>query len=290
MKLEAPAKLNLCLYLGPVRDDGLHELRSVFEPINLCDELVVTETDGPADEVISPDVEGPNLVAAALEGLRERGWASPPLRVVIEKRIPVAAGMGGGSADAAAVLRMARGQVEGIRELAISLGADVPSQLEPRPALVAGSGEVLEPISPPGEHFLVLLPQEEGLSTADVYREADRIGSARSIAELDVVRRRLHDALATGASPLDYTEHLVNDLQPAALALRPEVAEGLRALEESGAEHAMLTGSGPTAFGLFRTFAAAGEALMQLRGDYPQAVLSTPWTGGIRTNTIGPRE
>ncbi len=276
VKLEAPAKLNLCLYLGPVREDGLHELRSVFEPLDLCDELTVTEIEGPGDEVVCPAVEGPNLVAAALEGLRELGWDSPPLRVEIEKRIPIAAGLGGGSADAAAVLRLARGQVEGIRDLAISLGADVPSQLEPRPSLVAGAGEVLEPIDPPGEHALVLLPQAEGLSTADVYREADRLGSPRSHAELDAIRRRLHDALATGASPLDYPEHLVNDLQPAAIALRPEVAEGLRALEGAGAEHAMLTGSGPTAFGLFRTHGRAAEALMELRGDYPDAVATKP--------------
>jgi 4-diphosphocytidyl-2-C-methyl-D-erythritol kinase len=276
MKLEAPAKLNLCLYLGPVRDDGLHELRSVFEPLELRDELTVTEIDGPADEVVCPGVEGPNLVRAALEGLRQLGWDSPPLRVEIEKRIPVAAGLGGGSADAAAVLRLARGQVEGIRELAISLGADVPSQLEPRPSLVAGAGEVVEPVEPPGEHALVLIPQHEGLATADVYREADRLGAQRTRAELDVIRRRLHDALATGGSPLDYTEHLVNDLQPAALALRPEVADGLRALEEAGAGHAMLTGSGPTAFGLFPTQGRAAEALMELRGDYPDAVATRP--------------
>lgn len=276
MRLEAPAKLNLCLYLGPVREDGRHELRSVFEPLELSDELTVTEVEGPGDEVICPGVEGPNLVAAALSGLRERGWDSPPLRVEVEKRIPVAAGLGGGSADAAAILRMARGQVEGIRELAISLGADVPSQLEPRPSLVAGAGEVVEPITPPGEHAVLLLPQREGLSTADVYREADRLGAPRTRAELDVVRRRLHDALATGASPLDYTEHLVNDLQPPALALRPEIADGLRALEETGAEHAMLTGSGPTAFGLFRTQANATEALLELRGDYPEAVTTAP--------------
>jgi 4-diphosphocytidyl-2-C-methyl-D-erythritol kinase len=280
MRLEAPAKLNLCLYLGPVREDGLHELRSVFEPLELCDVLEVTEIDGPDDEVVCPGVEGPNLAAAALAGLRERGWDSPPLRVEIEKRIPVAAGLGGGSADAAAILRLARGRVDGIRDLAISLGADVPSQLEPRPSLVAGAGEVLEPVDPPGDHAFVLIPQKQGLSTADVYREADRLGSPRSRAELDVVRRRLHDALETGASPLDYPEHLVNDLQPAALALRPEIVEGLRVLEEAGAEHAMLTGSGPTAFGLFRTHARAAEALLELRGDYPDAVATRPLENG----------
>jgi 4-diphosphocytidyl-2-C-methyl-D-erythritol kinase len=95
-----------------------------------------------------------------------------------------------------------------------------------------------------------------------------------------VVRRRLHDALDTGASPLDYTEHLVNDLQIAALALRPEIADGLQALEEAGAEHAMLTGSGPTAVGLFRTQGRAAEALMELRGDYPGAVATRPLEAG----------
>ena len=100
MTLRAPAKLNLCLYLGRPRDDGLHELRSLFCPLTLADRIVVTEAE--ADEVVCPGVEGPNLAEAALAGLRARGWWRPPVRVEIEKRIPVAAGLGGGSADAAA--------------------------------------------------------------------------------------------------------------------------------------------------------------------------------------------
>ena len=108
MQLHAPAKLNLCLYLGPRRDDGLHELCSLFEPLALADLIEVAEAE--RDEVICPGVEGENLAARALAALRERGWERPPLRVEIEKRIPVAAGLGGGSADAAAVLRLAAGR------------------------------------------------------------------------------------------------------------------------------------------------------------------------------------
>ena len=97
MILSAPAKLNLCLFVGPPRDDGLHEIRSLFEPISLADQVEVTEA--PADRVVCPEVGGENLAARALAGLRERGWDHAPVRVEISKRIPVAGGLGGGSAD-----------------------------------------------------------------------------------------------------------------------------------------------------------------------------------------------
>ena len=109
----------------------------------------------------------------------------------MSKRVPVAAGLGGGSADAAAVLRLAMGEVEGLRSIAAGIGADVPSQLQPRPCLVAGAGEVIEPAPPPGEHAVVLIPQPEGLATAEVYTEADRLGSPRGEAELEAIRRQL---------------------------------------------------------------------------------------------------
>ena len=266
--LRAPAKLNLCLYVGPRRDDGLHEIRSLFEPLELADELRISEAD--ADEVICEGIEGPDLTATALAALREHGWDGPRLRIEVTKRIPVAAGLGGGSADAAAVLRLAMGEVEGLRSIAAGIGADVPSQLQPRPCLVAGAGEVIEPAPPPGEHAVVLIPQAEGLATAAVYAEADRLGSPRGDAELEAIRRRLRDAVDEGGSPLDYREHLVNDLQAAAISLRPEIEDALRALEEAGAAHAMVTGSGPTAFGLYPTAdqaaAAAGRAARPLSG------------------------
>ena len=272
--LRAPAKLNLCLYVGPRRDDGLHEIRSLFEPLELADELRISEAD--ADEVICEGIEGPDLTATALAALREHGWDGPRLRIEVIKRIPVAAGLGGGSADAAAVLRLAMGELEGLRSIAAGIGADVPSQLQPRPCLVAGAGEVIEPAPPPGEHAVVLVPQAEGLATAAVYAEADRLGSPRGDAELEAIRRRLRDAVDEGGSPLDYREHLVNDLQAAAISLRPGIEEALRALEEAGAARAMVTGSGPTACGLYPTADQAAAAAAELRARFPDVIATGP--------------
>jgi 4-diphosphocytidyl-2-C-methyl-D-erythritol kinase len=272
--VRAPAKLNLCLYVGPRREDGLHEIRSLFEPLELADELRISEAD--QDEVICEGIEGPELTATALAALREHGWDGPPLRIEVTKRVPVAAGLGGGSADAAAVLRLAMGKVEGLRSIAAAIGADVPSQLQPRPCLVAGAGEVIEPAPPPAEHAVVLIPQQEGLATAAVYAEADRLGAPRGEAELEAIRRQLRDAVDEGGSPLDYREHLVNDLQAAAISLRPEIEEALRALEEAGAAHAMVTGSGPTAFGLFATADQAAGAAGELRDRFPKVIPTGP--------------
>jgi 4-diphosphocytidyl-2-C-methyl-D-erythritol kinase len=270
----APAKLNLCLYVGPKRDDGLHEIRSLFEPLELADELLLAEAA--ADEVICEGIEGPDLTAKALAALRQAGWRGPPLRIEVTKRVPVAAGLGGGSADAAAVLRLARGQVEGLRAIAAKIGADVPSQLQPRACLVAGAGEVIEPAPPPAEHGVVLIPQPEGLATADVYAEADRLGTPRGESELEAIRRRLRDAVDEGGSPLEYRENLVNDLQPAAISLRPEIEDALRALEDADAAHAMVTGSGPTAFGLYPTVDAAVAAAEVLREAFPGTIATAP--------------
>jgi 4-diphosphocytidyl-2-C-methyl-D-erythritol kinase len=272
--VRAPAKLNLCLYVGPPRDDGLHEIRSLFEPLELADELRITEAD--ADEVVCEGIEPPDLTATALAALREHGWDGPPLRIEVSKQVPVAAGLGGGSADAAAVLRLAMGEVEGLRSIAAGIGADVPSQLQLRPCLVAGAGEVIEPAPPPGEHAVVLVPRAEGLATADVYAEADRLGLPRGESELEAIRRRLRDAVDEGGSPLEYREHLVNDLQEAAISLRPEIEEGLRALEDAGAAHAMVTGSGPTAVGLYPTFDQAAAGADQLRGRFPDVIATRP--------------
>jgi 4-diphosphocytidyl-2-C-methyl-D-erythritol kinase len=274
--VRAPAKLNLCLYVGPRRDDGLHEIRSLFEPLELADELRINEAD--ADEVICEGIEEPDMTATALAALREQGWNGPPLRIEVTKRIPVAAGLGGGSADAAAVLRLAMGEVEGLRSIAAGIGADVPSQLQPRPCLVAGAGEVIEPAPPPGEHAVVLIPQPEGLATAAVYAEADRLGSPRGDSELEAIRRRLRDAVDEGGSPLDYREQLVNDLQAAAISMRPEIEDALRALEEAGAARAMVTGSGPTAFGLYPTADQAATAAAGLRGRFRDVIATGPLT------------
>lgn len=258
MLLRAPAKLNLCLYLGRPREDGLHELCSLFEPLEVAD--LITVSPAPRDEVICPGVEGENLAAKALEGLRERGWDRGPLRIEIEKRVPVAAGLGGGSGDAAAVLRLAAGEVPDLPELAAELGADVPSQLRPSLALVQGAGERVEPLPQPAEHAAVLLPGGGGLSTAAVFAEADRLGLGREPQETEGLARRLREAAGAGASPLDYADLLVNDLEPAALSLRPDIGRSLEALRGAGAPIAILSGSGPTAVGLFPDLAAAKAA------------------------------
>jgi 4-diphosphocytidyl-2-C-methyl-D-erythritol kinase len=271
MRLLAPAKLNLCLYLGRPRADGLHALCSLFEPLSLADVIEVTESD--ADEVLCAGVEGENLAAQALAALRERGWDAAPLRVEIAKRIPVAAGLGGGSADAAAILRLAReprdgaGRIPDLSEIAAELGADVPSQLDPALALVQGAGERVDRLPAPASHSLLLLPGGGGLSTADVFAEADRLGLGRSEAELDGLASQLRQVAASGTSPLEYTDLLVNDLEPAARSLRPEIGAALDALRGVGAPLAFMSGSGPTAVGLFRTLSEAKSAAAQIDRD-----------------------
>lgn len=264
MLLRAPAKLNLCLYLGRPREDGLHELCSLFEPLELADLIEVLAAE--KDEVLCPGVEGENLAAKALAGLRERGWRHEPLRVEIEKKVPVAAGLGGGSGDAAAVLRLAAGEIADLSQLAAELGADVPSQLRPSLALVRGAGERVFPLPDPAEHAAVLLPGGGGLSTAAVFAECDRLGLGRPADELEEISDQLRGAAGAGASPLDYPELLVNDLEPAARSLRPDVGEALDALREAGAPLAILSGSGPTAVGIFPDLAAAAAAAERLAG------------------------
>lgn len=275
MLISAPAKLNLCLHLGPPREDGLHELCSLFEPLALADPIEVSEAR--RDEVLCPGVEGENLAARALAALRAGGWDRPPLRVRIEKRIPVAAGLGGGSADAAAILRLAAGEVDDLPALAAAIGADVPSQLSPALALVRGAGERVERLPDPPPHAVVLLPGGGGLGTAEVFAEADRLGLGRPAEELEEIAGDLRRAAGAGASPLSYRDLLVNDLEPAARSLRPEVGGALDALREAGAPLALLTGSGPTAFGLFADLAAAREAADRL--DRDDAIVCAAGTG-----------
>jgi 4-diphosphocytidyl-2-C-methyl-D-erythritol kinase len=278
MTMRAPAKLNLCLYLGGSRPDGRHELRSLIVPLSLADRIAVSEQPpgSDSDDVRCPGVEGPNLAALALAGLRGLGWSRPPLRIEIDKRIPVAAGLGGGSADAAAVLRLAAGELDGVEKLAAELGADVPSQIHPALALISGAGERVVELPRPGEFAVVLIPDEEGLSTAEVYAEADRLGLGRSPEELDELDGWIRGAAAAGRSPLDYPDLLVNDLEAATLSLRPSIREALDALTEVGAAPARVTGSGPTAFGLFPDLAAADRAASELAPRWSGAIVAAP--------------
>jgi len=275
----APAKLNLCLYVGPSRDDGLHEICSLFVPLSLADRLVVS--DAGEDEVLVPGIEGPELTARALAALRAEGWSRGPVRIEVEKVTPVAAGLGGGSADAAAVLRLARGAVpeERLEAIARTLGADVSSQLDPGFALVGGAGEEIEPLPAPHPFAAVLIPDPEGLSTAAVYAEADRLGSTRSGERLAEARRRVLGAAVAGAHPLEYSSLLVNDLAPAALSLRPSIAAALELLHEVGAPASFVTGSGPTAVGLFPGRDEAVGAATELRAAGHEALVASSVEG-----------
>jgi 4-diphosphocytidyl-2-C-methyl-D-erythritol kinase len=274
----APGKVNLCLFLGPARADGRHELVTVFESVSLADEVTVDVAPAPdpagVDQVVCAGINGLNIVAQTLDGLRRRGWAGPPVRVLISKRIPVAGGMGGGSADAAAVLRIAPRLApvsgESVGGLAASLGADVPSQLRPGRSLGTGAGDVIELLEPLPPHAFVIVPQAFGLSTADVYREADRLGLPRAESDLTERLREIRG----GGEPV-----YVNDLEPAALSLRPAIGGALDAVRDAGADHAMVSGSGPTVFGLYLgedAIARAETSAARLSDRYPGARTAVP--------------
>lgn len=281
----APAKVNLSLFLGGTREDGRHRLVTVFESLSLADTLEL-EVTGSEDVVVCPGVEGENLAARALAGLRARGWDGPPVRITIEKRIPVAAGMAGGSADAAAALRLAMALIgpatpraEEVDQLAAKLGADVPSQLLPGLALGTGAGEIVEHFEALPEHAFVILPSEFALATPDVFREADRLGLQRSDAELD----SLYDEVVSALAPERGLPSalLVNDLQAAAVSLCPWCGNALKAVRAAGAEHAMVSGSGPTVVGIWWGLGAVGRAFaaaQRLRDEHPLAVAAEPVT------------
>ena len=262
----AYAKLNLVLHVGHPREDGLHPICSLVASIDLADEVTAEPRDFGADSVDCKGVPGDNLAARALAEFRSRaGRELPPLAVTIDKRIPVAAGLGGGSADAAATLRIANELAGGplgheeLLRLAADLGSDVPAQLDPRHALVEGTGERIERVDLPS-FTAVLLPDTEGLSTAAVYAEVDR---------LDGTRGRLDPTpllAAAEAGPERLARALDNDLQQAALSLRPDLQDRLDALTAAGALGAAVSGSGPTCFGLFASRAAAEHAAAALPG------------------------
>ena len=262
----AYAKLNLVLHVGRPRDDGMHPICSLMASIDLADELTATPLDSGSDTVICPGVQGENLAVRALAGFRSRAGADlPPLELRIHKRIPVAAGLGGGSADAAAALRIANGLAGGplgeqdLMRLAAELGSDVPSQLDPRHALVQGVGEQVEPLELP-PLTAVLVPDLEGVRTAAVYAELDRIGGARGQLDPEPLR-----TLASGG-PAEVAAALENDLEAAALSLRPGLATTLERLRSAGALGAAVSGSGPTCFGLFEDPSAAESAAASIPG------------------------
>jgi 4-diphosphocytidyl-2-C-methyl-D-erythritol kinase len=296
----APAKINLGLFVGPTRPDGRHELASVMQSISLADELVLQTTPPGTehDEVVCEAVAGENLAARALELFRAAtGWDVPPLQLQIGKRIPIAAGLGGGSADAAATLRLARaasglGDLDLLSELAAELGADVPAQVTPGRWLASGAGERLQALPDPVSSLGVLvLAQASGLSTAEVYATADLIGIARDAGNLEKHREMLVKAFELGSALPGETSLLHNDLQASAVSLCPAIEKTLQEAREAGAETAFVSGSGPTVvavFGRANGLSRAERAAAGLAGREPAALAAVSVDGNFaRVQPLG---
>ncbi|WP_435595028.1 4-(cytidine 5'-diphospho)-2-C-methyl-D-erythritol kinase [Tsukamurella tyrosinosolvens] len=255
LTVRAPAKVNLHLGVGDVRPDGFHELVTVFQALSLHDDVTLVPSDALSLHVTGEgarDVptDPTNLAARAVVALAERYGRDPNMRIDIAKGIPVAGGMAGGSADAAAALLGAAtlwgleiGRDE-LDEVAATLGSDVPFSLHGHTALGTGRGERLIPALARGEFHWTLALAREGLSTPAVYRELDRLREAG-----DPPRAGSPDALLAAVAsgdPHRLAPLLANDLQAAALSLQPGLRRTLRAGMEAGALAGIVSGSGPT--------------------------------------------
>jgi 4-diphosphocytidyl-2-C-methyl-D-erythritol kinase len=282
---QARAKVNLCLFVGPTRRDGRHEVVTLMDSLSLCDDvrLVIGPEGLTADEVVCPGVEGPNLAAEALDVFRaQTAWDGPPVRLEIVKRIPIAGGMAGGSADAAAALRLAA-EAAGLddrrwlEDIASGLGADVPSQIRGGLALATGIGARLRPLAERLSYSVVVMPAQAELSAADVYAEADRLGLARDALGLARSLTRVQAALSSET----VLDRVHNDLQDAARSLCPAIDEALEAALAAGADHAIVSGSGPTVIALFsedrhRERASEAHATLTAAGRSPAPILTAP--------------
>ncbi len=264
----APGKINLSLAVGPLRADGYHPLATIYHAVDLCDEVRATRTESSEITVeITYDGQGAaerwaaapvpsgadNLAVRAASLLRDSAGVHGGVELHVRKAIPVAGGMAGGSADAAAAL-VACDAVWGLgttREdlaaLAAALGSDVPFALHGGTALGAGRGEQVSPVLAQGTFTWVLALADRGLSTPSVYAAYDRFAASAGTAlaaepqvppEL-MSALRLGDAVAVGTA-------LHNDLQEAALWLRPELADTLAVGQELAVLGSLVSGSGPT--------------------------------------------
>jgi 4-diphosphocytidyl-2-C-methyl-D-erythritol kinase len=253
--VRVPSKVNLHLAVGGVRADGYHELSTIFQALSLTDEVTVAAAGEPGVEVRGEGATsvptGPeNLAWQAVERLA--GYAGRPakIRVVIRKGIPVAGGMAGGSADAAATLvglaalwKLDIGRDE-LSAIAAALGSDVPFALHGGTALGTMRGEQLVPVLARHTYHWVLALDHDGLPTPKVYAELDRLRADGDPPRIGPVEPVL-EALATG-DPRQLALLLGNDLQAAAVSLRPGLRRTLRAGVSAGALAGIVSGSGPT--------------------------------------------
>ena len=266
LELSAPGKVNFGLRILGRRPDGYHTLESLFLPIDHADGVTLSLRDAPGvglrvsgDAAAGVPADARNLAVRAAESLLVAAGHAGGVAIELVKRLPSPGGLGGGSSDAGSVLRglaeLLPGTVsiERLRALALALGADVPFFLDPRPALVGGIGERVEPVAALPSFALLLAHPGVPLATAEVYAAYDEgsrsltpPGSGPSIRPLLALR--------------DLRSLVVNDLEPAATRLCPAVAELRKEIEAAGALAVSLSGSGPTVFGVFPSERAAEGA------------------------------
>ena len=278
MVVKTPAKINLFLRVLTRRPDGYHELDSLMAPVGLFDRLCFEFPRTPGMRVLCPEhpeLEGPdNLAWRAAECFFGALARAPRLRIRLHKGIPVAAGLGGGSSDAAATLlslnrRFGRPFApERLAELALSLGADVPFFLGRRPCRAGGVGERLRPVRLPA-FWVILACAPFGLSTREVFERFDRAHrlanrKIRLTERMDSARERPSGG---GWSRERLAVNLVNDLQRIGESLHPEIGKVRLELLRAGAAGASMTGSGPTVFGLFFSRQGAQRALRAVRRE-----------------------
>jgi 4-diphosphocytidyl-2-C-methyl-D-erythritol kinase len=264
----AHAKVNLDLRVLGTRPDGYHELRTVFQSVALHDLLIAQEKPGPFGlkcRTAGVPLDERNLAwraAAALWKALGRGGDPADTLVTIEKQIPVEAGLGGGSADAAAALQvLARlwggAPISLLRDVAAGIGSDVPFFLSGGTALGLGRGEEIYPLVDLPRHWVVIVRPPFGVSTAEAYSwyDEDRAAGVREPrGELQIL-------------PVPWPSRaaqMVNDLEPPVMRRHPEIAAMKQALREAGAVAAAMSGSGSAIFGLFRTRPAAARAVPAL--------------------------
>jgi len=272
--VRVPAKINLHLAVGPLRGDGYHELVTVFHAVSLFDEVTVSVSAEPdihvhGEGVTEVPVDETNLAWRAVQLLAERAEREPDVRLLLRKGIPVAGGMAGGSADAAAALlglsslwKLDLPRDE-LAELAAELGSDVTFALYGGTALGTGRGERIVPVLARHPQHWVIALHRGGLSTPTVFRELDRLrdGSLPPVRPVEP----LLEALA-GGDPRQLALSLGNDLQAAAVSMLPELRRTLRAGVDGGALAGIVSGSGPTCAFLCADADAAVDVATELAG------------------------
>jgi len=270
-RIPAPAKLNLALVVGPRRDDGRHEVTTVLQRLDLADRVTIEQ----ADRLSVAGFDRDTLVRAALARLALAAGVEPRWQARIDKRIPVASGLGGGSSDAAAALLLANRTLakpldsSTLRRLGAEIGTDVPFFLHSGPALGIGAGDELEPLGLPQDFWVVLLLPEGAAksSTANVYAAFDARGGEAGYAQR---RDALLEALRGVRRARDLAALPPNDLATSELARR---------LLDQGAFRADVSGAGPIVYGLFMQRAAAERAARLVR-PLGQSWITVPaWYG-----------